>query len=438
MIYTDVGLLGEQMECIYYNSNQEEVFRSLSLVIKGVQLFVPVSTIQIRCPSPSRERYPWTMMRLKRNMTAILDYQKNQQSKMKIKHNNYKLEYSIDSDSETEMFPVCIVQPVPKYAIKNFTICTASNRGRRDHLVEWVEYNKLLGVDHFVMYDTNMKKGPRLTDLLSDYVNERTVTVISWPYENCARNMASGHLTWWYPNYPDTQNVETFRPPRAVSQTAALSSCYARYRSKSKYIGHIDEDEFYAFSRNRNNTDWASTKSITGMADALFKKNPEKAAIRFYPLCFYQCHASIKTHAILPRVETWWQGKLENIYESKMIMRTDAVIQFFVHYVLDVENKNEWLPDPDSYILPTPKHAVLFHYKEQGTIWGNRIPLVIDANNNVRSHNCDTKKLQELEFVDTTVKGFNKGKVLHHIPKYMTDLLEMKFNQRMEKKQLHS
>jgi hypothetical protein len=39
-------------------------------------------------------------------------------------------------------------------SINNFTICTASNRGRRDHLVEWIEYHKLLGVDHFVMYDT--------------------------------------------------------------------------------------------------------------------------------------------------------------------------------------------------------------------------------------------------------------------------------------------
>jgi len=274
-------------------------------------------------------------------------------------------------------------------------------------------------------------------DILSDYVKEKIVTIVAWPYENCVRHMASGHLTFWFPDIDktgDTLNVETFRPPRAIAQTAALDSCYSRYRSRSKYIGHIDEDEFYAFSRFRNNTDWApNVKSITAMADALFEKNPDKAAIRFHPLCFYQCHPPNKDHVILPRLETWYEGKLENNYESKMIMRTDAVIQYFVHYVLDVENKNGWQPDPNAYILPSPKHAVLFHYKGQTSIWGNRIPLVIDANNNLISHNCDTKKLQELDFTDTTVKGsIKKGKVLHHIPKYMTDLLEMKFLQRMQ------
>jgi len=158
MIYTDIGLLGEQMECIFYNSNKEEVFRSLSLIIQGSQLFVPVSTIHIRCPSPSREQYPWSMMRLKRNMTGILEYQKYQ-NKSKIKHNNYKVEYNTESESETDMFPVCTSHSVPSWAMNNFTICTASNRGRRDHLVEWIEYHKLLGVDHFVMYDTTSTKG---------------------------------------------------------------------------------------------------------------------------------------------------------------------------------------------------------------------------------------------------------------------------------------
>jgi hypothetical protein len=249
--------------------------------------------------------------------------------------------------------------------------------------------------------------------------------------------MASGHLTWWYPDIDktgDTQRVEMFRPPRAISQTAALDSCYARYRSRSKYIGHIDEDEFYAFARNRNNTEWSpNVKTLTALADSLFEKHPDKAAIRFHPVCFYQCSPPIKDHIILPRVDTWYEGKLFNDYESKMIMRTDAVIQYFVHYVIHVEDKNGWQHDPKSYFTPIPKHATLFHYKDQGSIWGNRIPLKRDINNNLRTHQCDANKLAELDFTDTSATGIKKGKVLHHIPKYIVDLLEMKFNQRMKK-----
>ena len=272
--------------------------------------------------------------------------------------------------------------------------------------------------------------GSRLADILSDYVKEKVVTVVSWPYQNCVRNMASGHLTWWYPHFPNTRRVETFRPPRAISQTAALDSCYARYRSRSKYIGHIDEDEFYAFARYRNNTEWApNVKTLTALAESLFEKYPNKSAIRFHPVCFYQCSPPIKNHVILPRIDTWYQGKLFNDYESKMIMRTDAVIQYFVHYVIDVENRNGWQHDPNSYITPSPKHAILFHYKDQGSIWGNRIPLS-NKNNSLRSHQCDANKLSELNFVDTST---GTGKVLHHIPKYIVDLLEMKFTQRMNK-----
>jgi hypothetical protein len=451
---TDVGLLGEQVECIFYDDNKKEIFRSISLIIKGERIFISISTIQIRCPSPNREQYPWIMMRLKRNMTSIFEYQKSQK---KFNHNDSKLEYNNETDNETDMFPVCILPyPIPSWTKHNFTICAANNRGNRQRLVEWIEYHKLIGVDHFVLYDTstNLKGiiitimiimimimiiiiGTHLSDILSDYVKERTVTIITWPYENCVRHMASGHLTFWYPDIDknSTENVQTFRPPRAIAQTAALSSCYSRYRSRSKYIGHVDEDEFFAFVRSRNNTDWApNVNTITAVADALFQKYTDKPAIRFHPVCFYKCHPPLKSVHILPRVETWYEGKLEYDYNSKMIMRTDAVIQYFVHYVLDVEDKNDW--KPDTYIVPSPKHAAMFHYKDAGSIWGNRLPLVIDNHHHLLSHDCDKSKQHELNFIDSTntlAKGIKKGKVLHHIPKYLSDLLELKFTKRMEK-----
>jgi hypothetical protein len=115
------------------------------------------------------------------------------------------------------------------------SICTATARANRFHLIEWVEYHLLAGVDHIFLYDTSTSKSSRgsLADMLAAHVAEGSVTVVPWHYQNCVRHMASGRGTWWVES--NTSGHIHFQPPRAIAQTAALASCYTRYRRVSRY-----------------------------------------------------------------------------------------------------------------------------------------------------------------------------------------------------------
>lgn len=91
----------------------------------------------------------------------------------------------------------------------NVSIC-AIFRDEAEILKEWIEFHRIVGVDHFYLYNNfsadNYKK------ILEPYVTEGIVTLTDWPYER--------------------------------QQMAAYKDCAERYRDESKWIGFIDLDEF--------------------------------------------------------------------------------------------------------------------------------------------------------------------------------------------------
>ena len=155
----------------------------------------------------------------------------------------------------------------------DLSVCTANDRLNRETLVEWIEYHLLVGVNHFYIYDTSIKTVKRnsgssrdrmnnnaqkeytktLKEILSDYISQNIVTVIDWHYDNCAKKFASGRqFLHMHPSYDLGRSGQPngFQPPRPVAQYAGLASCYGRFRRDSKYIAHIDEDEFLTVPMN--------------------------------------------------------------------------------------------------------------------------------------------------------------------------------------------
>lgn len=78
------------------------------------------------------------------------------------------------------------------------------------YLKEWIEYHKLIGVDHFYLY--NNFSSDNYTEVLQPYLNNGEVTLIDWPYE--------------------------------YAQTGAYENAYNRFKSETKWLGYIDMDEF--------------------------------------------------------------------------------------------------------------------------------------------------------------------------------------------------
>src|SRR5262245_23964419 len=58
------------------------------------------------------------------------------------------------------------------------TIC-AIFKNEKKYLKEWIEYHRLIGVDHFYLYNNNSSDHP--LELLLPYIKTGIVTVIAWP-----------------------------------------------------------------------------------------------------------------------------------------------------------------------------------------------------------------------------------------------------------------
>lgn len=91
----------------------------------------------------------------------------------------------------------------------NVSIC-AIFKNEAPYLREWLEFNHLVGVEHFYMYNNNSDDNFRI--VLEPYINSGLVTLIEWPYNQM--------------------------------QMEAYKDCIKKYSSETKWLGFIDIDEF--------------------------------------------------------------------------------------------------------------------------------------------------------------------------------------------------
>lgn len=116
------------------------------------------------------------------------------------------------------------IEKLPRGKKYNLSICAIFKNEKR-YLKEWIEYHRLIGVDHFYLYDNNSKD--RFKTILSPYIKKGIVTFISWPdfYEN--------HMG---------ENAEKW----ALSTKATAYENAVRFRAvrETKWLAIIDIDEF--------------------------------------------------------------------------------------------------------------------------------------------------------------------------------------------------
>lgn len=117
----------------------------------------------------------------------------------------------------------------------NVSICGIfKNEGL--YLKEWIEFHKIVGVDHFYMYNNNSDDNFR--EILAPYIEEGTVTLVEWP-----KNQA---------------------------QMEAYHDCVSQFASETKWLGFIDIDEFVV------------PKSTTNIYDFLKKFEKNRPAVLIY------------------------------------------------------------------------------------------------------------------------------------------------------------
>lgn len=91
----------------------------------------------------------------------------------------------------------------------NVSVC-AIFKDEAPYMKEWIEYHKIIGVDHFFLY--NNFSTDHFRDVLEPYIKAGEVTLIDWPYKQ--------------------------------GQMSAYADCVKKYKDKSRWIGFLDLDEF--------------------------------------------------------------------------------------------------------------------------------------------------------------------------------------------------
>jgi hypothetical protein len=100
----------------------------------------------------------------------------------------------------------------------NLSVC-ALFKNEAKYLREWIEYHRVVGVDHFYLYDNGSTDCFR--DVLKSYIREGFVTLISWP--DCVPPGQDGNAAHW-----------------------ALSTQTPAYENAARYFG-VKETEWLAF-----------------------------------------------------------------------------------------------------------------------------------------------------------------------------------------------
>lgn len=107
-----------------------------------------------------------------------------------------------------------------KYEI---SIC-AIFQNEAPYIAEWIEYHKILGVDHFYLYNNNSDDFYK--EVLKPYIKNKIVTLIEWPT----------------PKEGDWTNY----------QILAYNDCLKKFRLKTKWLAVIDIDEFIHLKLHEN------------------------------------------------------------------------------------------------------------------------------------------------------------------------------------------
>jgi len=282
----------------------------------------------------------------------------------------------------------------------DLSICAYMFSSKTENLIEWLQYHIALGVDHFFIYNTATTRNQQkmLEAQLRPYILDNTVTLVSWPYMNCMRNMGTGRYLYFYEpsskGYIRGEELYThkrsFKPPKKIMQSSAIASCYSRFRWSSTYMAQIDVDEYLTFDRNNNGG------SFKSFIKRVFVKFPKAPAIAFRPVMMDDCpEKPLQTAfgryslingteagsglvvvpeqsgsgglSVLPRLGRWQYGRLGAPFESKLIVRSEAVDDVYVHYISQLASP-QW--SASDVLYAHPKQAMLLHYKSKGGIIG--------------------------------------------------------------------
>lgn len=114
----------------------------------------------------------------------------------------------------------------PKYDKKYKIVICGIFKNEAAYLKEWLEYHKMIGIEHFYLYNNN--SNDNFTAILQPYLDRGLVTLIEWPYDH--------------------------------AQIEAYKHFYETFRNDTQWVSFLDIDEFFCPRYKTTLIDWIKTK----------------------------------------------------------------------------------------------------------------------------------------------------------------------------------
>lgn len=115
-----------------------------------------------------------------------------------------------------------ILRRSPKYNKKYKISVCGIFKDEGPFLKEWIEFNKMVGIDHFYLYNNNSTDN--FFDVLAPYIESGLVTYIDFPYDQ--------------------------------AQIKAYKHFYENYKNETQWVSFLDIDEFFVPLSHNNLNDW--------------------------------------------------------------------------------------------------------------------------------------------------------------------------------------
>jgi hypothetical protein len=255
----------------------------------------------------------------------------------------------------------------------------AINDGQR-RMLEWITFNKMLGFDHFYIYDNSAAFTIESSLEPFEDIFPGDVTVIKWPSKVCNNN----------PNNVDSVGERS-------SQYAAESSCRLRFGPHTHWIGQFDIDEYLVPMGNFTSllplldkldnegnkivsfASWRAWPRRTHISD------PELTTVRDKDLCARRSEEcfelSVRNDTTIMEAYNCDRQKpgekTSKMPAEKQLYRADYVRQHFIHYstitettVLGMDEyaakkfrRTRPFPDPLSRFIDEVNEGLMLHSK---------------------------------------------------------------------------
>lgn len=117
---------------------------------------------------------------------------------------------------------IAFLHKSPQYN-KKYNLCLCGIfKDEAPFLEEWIIYHKLIGVEHFYLYNNNSSDNYK--EAIDKFIEEGLVTLIEWPYEQ--------------------------------GQISAYRHFYENYRNQTQWFSFLDIDEFFCPKRDASLLAW--------------------------------------------------------------------------------------------------------------------------------------------------------------------------------------